>query len=93
MITTIKHGGDGRPFNYMEFMCDSSSDLQNLPTLGSNGGCSVGSKAFLMDTQKTYILDNAGTWKQIISSGGSGGGGISEDSIASVDETKTYLNI
>lgn len=88
MITTIKQGGDGRPFNYMEFMCDSSSDLQNLPALGSNG-CSVASKAFLMDTQKTYILDNTGTWKEITSSGG----GISEDSIASVDETKNFLNI
>lgn len=89
MITTIKQGGDGRPFNYMEFMCDSSSDLQNLPALGSNG-CSVASKAFLMDTQKTYILDNIGTWKEITSSGG---GGISEDNIASVDETKDFLNI
>ena len=88
MITTIKQGGDGRPFNYMEFMCDSSSDLQNLPALGSNG-CSVASKAFLMDTQKTYILDNTGIWKEITSSGG----GISEDNIASVDETKDFLNI
>ncbi len=88
MITTIKQGGDGRPFNYMEFMCDSSSDLQNLPALGSNG-CSVASKAFLMDTQKTYILDNTGTWQEVTSSGG----GISEDSIASVDETKNFLNI
>ena len=88
MITTIKQGGDGRPFNYMEFMCDSSSDLQNLPALGSNG-CSVASKAFLMDTQKTYILDNTGTWQEVNSSGG----GISEDNIASVDETKDFLNI
>ena len=48
MFTTIKHGGDGRPFNYMEFLCDSSSDLQNLPALGSDG-CLAGSKAFLMD--------------------------------------------
>ena len=92
MITTIKQGGDGRPFNYMEFMCDSSSDLQNLPALGSNG-CSVASKAFLMDTQKTYILDNTGTWQEVTSSGGSGGGGISEDNIASIDETKNFLNI
>ena len=88
MITTIKQGGDGRPFNYMEFMCDSSSDLQNLPALGSNG-CSVASKAFLMDTQKTYILDNTGTWQEVASSGG----GISEDNIASVEETKNFLNI
>lgn len=88
MITTIKQGGDGRPFNYMEFMCDSSSDLQNLPALGSSG-CSVASKAFLMDTQKTYILDNTGTWQEVTSSGG----GISEDNIASVDETKNFLNI
>lgn len=88
MITTIKQGGDGRPFNYMEFMCDSSSDLQNLPALGSSG-CSVASKAFLMDTQKTYILDNTGTWQEVTSNGG----GISEDNIASVDETKNFLNI
>lgn len=92
MITTIKHGGDGRPFNYMEFLCDSSSDLQNLPALGSDG-CSAGSKAFLMDTQKTYILDNTGTWQEVTSSGGSSGGGIGQDQIASLDETKNFLDI
>lgn len=91
MFTITKHGGDGKPSNYKEFMCDSISDLENLPSLGFNG-CAASSKAFIMDTQKTYIIDNSGEWNELISNG-SGGGGISEDFIASVDETKNYLNI
>lgn len=91
MFTITKRGGDGKPSNYKEFMCDSISDLENLPSLGFNG-CAASSKAFIMDTQKTYIIDNSGEWNELISNG-SGGGGISEDFIASVDETKNYLNI
>lgn len=91
MFTITKRGGDGKPSNYKEFMCDSVSDLENLPSLGFNG-CAASSKAFIMDTQKTYIIDNSGEWNELISNG-SGGGGISEDFIASVDETKNYLNI
>ena len=41
---------------------------------------------------KTYILDNTGTWQEVTSSGGSGGG-IGQDQIASLDETKDFLNI
>lgn len=91
MFTITKRGGDGKPSNYKEFMCDSISDLENLPSLGFNG-CAASSKAFIMDTQKTYIIDNSGEWNELISNV-SGGGGISEDFIASVDETKNYLNI
>lgn len=91
MFTITKRGGDGKPSNYKEFMCDSVSDLENLPSLGFNG-CAASSKAFIMDTQKTYIIDNSGEWNELISNG-SGGGGISEDFIASVDETNNYLNI
>ena len=91
MFTITKRGGDGKPSNYKEFMCDSISDLENLPSLGFNG-CAASSKAFIMDTQKTYMIDNSGEWNELISNG-SGGGGISEDFIASVDETKNYLNI
>ena len=83
MFTITKRGGDGKPSNYKEFMCDSISDLENLPSLGFNG-CAASSKAF--------IMDNSGEWNELISNG-SGGGGISEDFIASVDETKNYLNI
>jgi len=92
MFTITKRGGDGKPSNYMEFMCDSVSDLENLPPLGFNG-CVASSKAFIMETQKTYIIDNSGEWNELTISGSGSGGGISEDYIASVDETKNYLNI
>ena len=93
MFTIIKRGGDGRQFNYMEFMCDSASDLEDLPNIGFKG-CAVSSKAFVMDTQKVYIIDNSGEWNELTSTGsGDGGGGISEDYIASINEVRDYLNI
>lgn len=89
MFTIIKRGGDGRQSNYMEFLCDSISDLDNLPSLGFSG-CAVSSKAFVMSSQKTYIIDNSGEWNELTAGGSDG---ISKDYIASVDDTKNYFNI
>lgn len=92
-FSRIKYGGDGLPYNYSQFLCDEESDLSSLPVnAGGAGSCSFGSKAFVLETQKNYILGNDNTWSEVTASG-SGGGSIDSDSIASVDEVLDYLGI
>lgn len=89
--TRIKYGGDGMPYNYSEFMCDAESDLSSLPISGNGEGCAIASKAFVVATQKKYILNNSREWVELTSSGSSSE--IDSDSIATVSEVTDYLGI
>lgn len=93
MFTRVKYGGIGLPYNYSYFLCDSASDIADLP-INANGvsGCSFASKAFVIETQETYILSNNNTWV-LLSSSGSNGSSIGTDNVASVSEVRDYLGI
>lgn len=85
MWSRLTYGCKGdKPYNYSVFICDTSSDLEELPTNERKslthkvGKCSVGSRAIVVDEQTTYILNNNNEWK-IFSSAGSGGSGDSSD--------------
>lgn len=52
-----------------EFLCDTTSDVANLPTMnsGQNEACAAGSLAIVAmpdaDAKRILILDNQGEWK------------------------------
>ena len=62
MYTRVVYGKRDTLYNYSEFICDSDSDIENLPTTKSEDGCSVGSKAFVTETKKKYMLNNKDEW-------------------------------
>lgn len=102
MWKRIGYGKENFPYNYSEFLCDSESDIANLPTSKKDSdaedgiipNCSPGSKAIVVETKKVYILNNADEWVYLYDCGGNGGGGgtISVD-VATPEETKTFLDI
>lgn len=47
--------------NYVEFICDTESDIENLPTDNSPG-----STAFVVDTAKVYMLNNQKEWVSLL---------------------------
>lgn len=52
---------NGRPINnYNKFVVDTEEDIKKIKIL-SNGG-NMGSMVYVIDTQKTYILDSKGIW-------------------------------
>lgn len=92
MYTIIKYGGDGKPYNYTEFLCDSADDVATLPvTTKGSTGCAIGSKAYISSTGDVYILNNSNTWAAVSSS--SSGSEIDSDSIATLNEVTNYLNL
>lgn len=98
MYNRIRYGGDGLQYNFSEFLCDSVSDLASLPTNlgGTNGKCSFGSKAFVLESNTTYVLNNNNEWVvlQISSNTSSGSSGsVDSSNIATVSEVMDYLNI
>lgn len=58
--------------NINEYICDTYSDLANLPKTARPG-----STAYITSTSRIYIKDNAGNWivKQTYTSGGGSGTG------------------
>lgn len=79
------YGRKNAPYNLSEFVCDSATDIENLPTntaQGDNGEglydpCCPGSHAFVIATSKHYMLNTDGEWVQVQMGGGGGGGTVS----------------
>lgn len=92
--TRTLYGKKHSKYNYCEFVCDNTADLSSLPTNTKEGAsgdnvyspCSVGSKAFVINGGKRYVLSNAGEWIAVNVSSGEGGGtsdaGIVSDLLA-----------
>lgn len=89
---------------HKEYICDSTEDLDLLPTdlsKGKNNGfldenlrCGIGSKAYMNDA--IYMLAPNHQWVASGSQGGSSGSGgsdINADDIATLDEAKDFLGI
>ena len=72
--TVLKVGDKINSQLYKEFICDTVSDIDNLPTnqydkqtyKGNNKDiCATGSIAFVIATSEVYMLDSSGTWNKI----------------------------
>lgn len=85
MYTRVVYGRRNGAYNYSEFVIDTEADLVNLPTTKQDGvtegqrynPCSVGSKAYVADFRKSYILNNNDEWKVFINYAYQGGSGAS----------------
>lgn len=75
MWSRVVYGGLYVPYNYSKFICDTTSDLLELPTSRkaskTNGikSCSVGSIAIVINDNSTYMLNNQDEWKEFKSAG------------------------
>lgn len=47
--------------DYMEFVCDTESDISNLST-----DCAIGSIAFVIEGAKVYMLNNSREWVSLL---------------------------
>lgn len=94
MYTRICYGKKDMLFNYSEFICDTESDILNLPTSKRNGTeyatCSPGSKALVLETKKLYVLANNDRWIEVLDYTNTHSGSID---VATVDEANNYLEI
>lgn len=90
MIVRTKYGGRNNPFNYSYFVCDTTNDINDLPTnkeTGENGleTCSIGSKAIIIENRTQYILNGNNEWKLLKDYKNQSGGGSNLE----IDETLT----
>lgn len=60
----------GRAYGVKGYVADAPEDLKDIPT-----NIPMGCSAFVISTKERYVLNSAGEWKLVSSSGGSGGGG------------------
>ena len=58
-ISTMKQNGH-TAYNNIEFVIDTKSDVENLPTT-----CSPGSIAFCVEDSSVYMLNNQKVWSEI----------------------------
>lgn len=87
MFVRFKYGGNGLPYNYSEFLCESETDMSGIDI----SKCSVGSKSLVFDGYGVYILDNTMTWV-LFNNDKSDSGSISDDEIATTQELINYIN-
>jgi len=59
-------GFDPTNGDYIEYLCESSSDISDLPTSPANGGPRPGSMALIETDAAVYILKVAGTWALLL---------------------------
>ena len=60
-MAIIKIYQNGRPVNnYCRFIVDTEEDIKKIKILPKGG--SMGNEVYVIDTQKTYILDSKGIW-------------------------------
>lgn len=87
--------GNKLPYDYAEFICDTASDISNLPTRDSEFPCSVGSKALVLETKDVYMLDNSNEWVLYgnIESGGGGSIDPSGISIATISQISQFIGL
>lgn len=73
MFTRIRYGMKNGIYNYSKFVCDSETDIANLPTNTTSGGtyapCSFGSEAIAIAEGKKFILSNENEWVERIYAG------------------------
>ena len=98
MWSRIIYGKKDFPFNYSEFICDIESDIATLPTnkrsdTVKSEPCSIGSKAFVIETKSLYMLNNQNEWKLIRNISTSGDGGSANIDFATPEEFYEYLDI
>ena len=63
----------GKPANYItEYLLDTESDVQNLPTVGAPG-----SKAFVIENSIHYMLNHKKQWIKVDIGSTAGGGSTS----------------
>lgn len=98
MWSRIVYGKKDFPFNYSEFICDIENDIATLPTNKQSGTvksetCSIGSKAFVIDTKSLYMLNNKNEWKLIRDISVSGDGGSANIDFATPEELSRFLDI
>lgn len=94
MFVQVAWSKIGKPYNYAEYLCDSDSDITNLPT-NEKGKCAIGSIAMVVDSKNVYVLNAQNEWMLLYNyssgsdSGSSAGGGSSS---ADIEELKTYVD-
>lgn len=92
MYSRLCYGKRDYPFNYCEFICDSISDLADLPTNEDMGTgrdkakCAIGSKAHVLQNKKMYILNNSNEWVEYVDYN-------AKIEVATVAEATSYLSI
>ena len=59
-VTTYRINEDYNASNHMEFLCDTSDDIESLPGLDE---CAAGSVAMTLDKGDFYILTPNGKWE------------------------------
>lgn len=70
MYSILSNSGNLR-HGQKEYLLDTELDVDSLPT-----DCEPGSKAFVIETSQTYMLNNQHEWKLISTNSGSGGGSL-----------------
>ena len=82
--------------NIAKFVCDTVSDIQNLPTQNSGPifeRCSAGSVTICLEDRYLYMLSNAGVWTKCQNLSGVSNI-ITDDGtieVASIDEIIEYV--
>lgn len=86
---------------YREFTCDTVADIEKLPTsvqrgTGStnktdNSSCAIGSKAFVIDGAREYMLGHDNVWHDITKNSGTSAPSETAD-IATNEEVNEMLN-
>ena len=70
MISILKISGKPNTATIKEFLCDTESEVTQLPHIKSDGNglsewCSAGSTAICIDPLSVYILGNDDVWHKI----------------------------
>lgn len=90
MIQGIKRDNYATVHDVAEFVCDTISDLDLLPTTtqpssdGKSQPCAAGSTAYVLAEKRVYILNTEGEWVLYKANDASGGGGGNSESVEEV---------
>lgn len=63
MIKIVKQNEKGSSYGQYYYVCDSEEDLKKIPTKTP----SMGSRLYVIDTKKKYILNGSQEWVEYIS--------------------------
>lgn len=68
-VKKIRGANTDTPYNYGVWLVDNDADLSSLPTDKNENGngttTSIGSKAYVFNTNKKYILNNSSQWVDV----------------------------
>lgn len=67
MIKIVKQNEQGSSYGQYYYVCDSEEDLKKVPTKTP----SMGSRLYVINTQKEYILNGNQEWVEYVSNTGS----------------------